>query len=124
MAALRDKKYTETRKNNTAASKTSTGIQDAYTGKIVKTSDGHQINTDHVVSRNEIYGSGFKKRLRELSGYEVKDLANLDENLVPTNEALNKSKSDKSIKEYTATQEQRRKDLAAQNQKANRKNKK
>ena len=37
---------------------------------------------------------------------------------------LNKSKSDKSIKEYTATQEQRRKDLAAQNQKANRKNKK
>ena len=121
VAALRDKKYTETRKNNTAASKTSTGIQDAYTGKIVKTSDGHQINTDHVVSRNEIYGSGFKKRLRELSGYEVKDLANLDENLVPTNEALNKSKSDKSIKEYTATQEQRRKDLAAQNQKANEK---
>ena len=109
--ALRDKKYVNVQKANTAASKTNDGVKDAYTGKIVKTSDGHQINTDHVVTRKEIYGNGFKKRLRELSGNEVKDLANLDENLVATNESLNKSKGDKSVKEYTKAQEQRKKDL-------------
>ncbi|MFQ6174984.1 hypothetical protein [Streptococcus anginosus] len=119
--ALRDKKYVNVQKANTAASKTNDGVKDAYTGKIVKTSDGHQINTDHVVSRKEIYGNGFKKRLRELSGNEVKDLANLDENLVATNESLNKSKGDKSVKEYTKAQEQRKKDLINQNQKANEK---
>lgn len=123
IAALRDKKYVDTRKANTAASKTNSGVEDGYTGKKVKTSDGHQINTDHVVSRKEIYGEegSFKKRLRELSGNEVKDLANLDENLVATSEALNKSKSDKSVKEYTASQEQRRKDLTDRNQKVNEK---
>lgn len=119
--ALRDGKYKAVQKANTAASKTSAGVKDAYTGKIVKTSDGHQINTDHVVSRKEIYGDGFKKRLRELSGNEVKDLANLDDNLVATNESLNKSKSDKSVKEYTKAQKQREKDLKLQNEKANNK---
>lgn len=119
--ALRDEKYKAVQKANTAASKTSAGVKDAYTGKIVKTSDGHQINTDHVVSRKEIYGDGFKKRLRELSGNEVKDLANLDDNLVATNESLNKSKSDKSVKEYTKAQKQREKDLKLQNEKANNK---
>lgn len=123
VAALRDKNYVDVQKANTAASKTKDGVKDAYTGKTVKTSEGHQINTDHVVSRKEIYGAegSFKKRLRELSGNEVKDLANLKGNLVATNESLNKSKSDKSIKEYIASQEKRKQDLIIQNKKANEK---
>lgn len=109
--ALRDEKYKAVQKANTAASKTSSGVKDAYSGKTIKTSDGHQVNTDHVVSRKEIYGEGFKKRLRELSGNKVKDLANLDENLVVTSESLNKSKQDKSMKRFIKYNEQRRKDI-------------
>lgn len=111
--ALRDKKYVETRKENTAASKLETGIEDAYTGKNVRYNDGHQINTDHVVSRKEIYGEegSFKKRLRELSGNEVKDLANLKENLVATNESLNKSKGANSVENHIKQMEKRREDL-------------
>lgn len=126
MEALRDKKYQEVRKSNTDKSKSSEGIRDDYTGKIVKFKDGHQINTDHVVSRNEIYGKdgSFKKKIREFSGNEVKDLANLSKNLKATNESLNKSKSDKSTNEYLEGQEQRKKDLSAQNKKANDKIKK
>lgn len=115
--ALRDKKYVETRKINSAASKTKKGIKDAYTGKIVKYNDGHQINTDHVVSRKELYGGEgtFRKRLRELSGNEVKDLANLKENLVATNESLNKSKGANSINNYLQNMEKRKEELIKNN---------
>lgn len=119
--ALTDKKYQSIRQKNTDASKSSGGIVDDYTGKTVKYSEGHQINTDHVVPRKEIYGEGFKKRLREMSGNEVKDLANLDENLKATNESLNKSKGAKSVPEYSETQKQREIDLKAQNERANEK---
>ena len=115
--ALRDKNYQKVKNYNTQASKSKQGIKDAYTGKILRTSDGHQINTDHVVSRNEIYGSGIKKRLRELSGNETKDLANLPDNLVATNESLNKSKGAKSIFEYLKYFDQRRRDLIEHNKK-------
>lgn len=109
--ALRDKNYQKVKNYNTQASKSKQGVKDAYTGKILRTSDGHQINTDHVVSRDEIFGSGIKKRLRELSGNETKDLANLRDNLVATNESLNKSKGAKSIPKYLKYLDQRRKDL-------------
>ncbi|KST94146.1 hypothetical protein LKF67_0687 [Lactococcus lactis subsp. lactis] len=119
ISALQDEKYQKVRKSNTLESKTQSGIKDSYTGKIVKTSDGHQINTDHVVSRNEIYGEGIKKRLREISGNDVKNLANLDDNLIATNESLNKSKGAKSIKEYNAKRQQRETDLKNQTKRAN-----
>lgn len=109
--ALRDDTYQTKRKKNTKASQTSEGITDAYTGKKIRVQDGHQVNTDHVVSRNEIYGEGIKKRFREFSGKTVSDLANGESNLVATTESLNKSKGKKSTTEYTKETMQRRKDL-------------
>jgi len=90
-------------------------LKDEYTGKKLKANE--QPNLDHVVSRKEL----FDNKRRKQAGLDVKDLANKDENLKPTNQSLNKSKREKRMEDYVATQEQRRKDLIEQNKRANEK---
>src|SRR5699024_7616656 len=90
-------------------------LKDEYTGKKLKANE--QQNLDHVVSRKEL----FDNKRRKQAGLDVKDLANKDENLKPTNQSLNKSKREKRMEDYVATQEQRRKDLIEQNKRANEK---
>ena len=90
-------------------------LKDSYTGKNL--SQGEKANLDHTVSRKEIYDN----QRRRQAGIDTRDLANKNENLNPTNENLNKSKNDKSVKKYLAGQVQREKDLIQQNERANEK---
>jgi len=90
-------------------------LKDGYTGKDLKVTD--KANLDHVVPRKELYNNDRRKQ----AGIDTKDLANKEENLVPTNESLNKSKKEKSNKEYVETREQREKDLKDKAEKAHNK---
>jgi len=111
---MQDPKYKETNKNMKEQQKAG-NLKDEYTGKDL--SPNEQANLDHVVSRKEIY----ENQRRKQAGLSTEELANKDENLAPTNENLNKSKNDKAVKDYLAKQEQRKKDLIEQNERANEK---
>lgn len=80
-------------------------LKDAYTGKDIKQSD--KFDGEHVVSKSETY----KDIRRQQTGIEAEDLANMEENIVATNPNLNRSKQDKSVEDYLASQEQRKEDL-------------
>lgn len=90
-------------------------LRDKYTGKDLK--PGEQANLDHVVPRKELYDNQRRKQ----ANLDVVDLANKEENLKPTNQNLNKSKQEKSNKEYVEVRETREKTLIEQNEKANKK---
>lgn len=90
-------------------------LKDEYTGKDLKVNE--KANLDHTVSRKEIY----ENKRRRQAGIETEDLANKKENLNATNEALNKSKSAKSVDEMIKTREEREKKLREQNERANKK---
>ena len=111
---MQDPTYKETNKNMKEQQKAG-NLKDEYTGKDL--SPNEQANLDHVVSRKEIY----ENQRRKQAGLSTEELANKDENLAPTNENLNKSKNDKAVKDYLAKQEQRKKDLIEQNERANEK---
>lgn len=111
---MQDPKYKETNKNMKEQQKAG-NLKDEYTGRDL--SPNEQANLDHVVSRKEIY----ENQRRKQAGLSTEELANKDENLAPTNENLNKSKNDKAVKDYLAKQEQRKKDLIEQNERANEK---
>lgn len=111
---MQDPKYKEANKNMKERQKAG-NLKDKYTGKNL--SPNEQANLDHVVSRKEVY----ENQRRKQAGLSTEELANKDENLVPTNENLNKSKNDKAVKDYLVTQEQRKKDLIEQNERANEK---
>ena len=111
---MQDPKYKEANKAMREQQK-SDKLKDGYTGKNIKQNDN--ANLDHVVSRKEIYENARRKQ----AGINTENLANKDENLVPTNESLNKSKGAKSVNEYIKEREQREKDLREQNERANKK---
>ena len=90
-------------------------LKDEYTGKNI--TQNNKANLDHVVSRKEL----FENNRRKQAGINTEDLANKDENLKPTNEALNKSKGAKSVDKYISGREQREKDLREQSKRANKK---
>ncbi|WP_295789726.1 hypothetical protein [uncultured Veillonella sp.] len=90
--------------------------KDEYTGNILDP-EKDTVNIDHVVSRAETH----MKWGRVQGHIPTEELANIEENLAITNEALNKSKGAKSVTEYSEKSEQRAKDLLEQNKKANEK---
>lgn len=111
---MQDSKYKDA--NRAMMEKQKAGnLKDEYTGKNLSQSDS--ANLDHVVSRKELY----ENKRRRQANIQTEDLANKDENLKSTNESLNKSKNAKSIKDYLSTQEERKKSLIEQNEKANKK---
>lgn len=79
-------KISEQRKN--------VGVQDSYTGETLSRLDKSDL--DHIISAKEINDD----RGRILSGLNGVDLANSDENLVPTNPHTNRQKKEKPMTEY------------------------
>lgn len=111
---MQDQKYKDA--NKAMKEKQQAGnLKDEYTGKDLGQNDS--ANQDHVVARKELY----ENKRRRQANIPTEDLANKDENLKPTNESLNKSKNAKSIDNYTSTQEERKKSLIEQHEKANKK---
>ena len=90
-------------------------LNDTYTGK--KTNKNDKLNLDHVNPRKGLY----ENMRRRQAGISTEELANIDENLKPTNESLNKSKGAKSVKEYIKERKQREERLKKQNELANKK---
>lgn len=103
-AIMQDEKYKEANKAMKQQHQDGTLI-DGYTGKTMETTD--KPNLDHVVPRKELYDNVRRKQ----AGIDTQDLANKEENLVPTNESLNKSKKEKSNKQYVEEREQREENL-------------
>lgn len=99
-AIMQDEKYKEANKAMKQQHQDGT-LTDGYTGKTMEATD--KPNLDHVVPRKELYDNVRRKQ----AGIDTKDLANKEENLVPTNESLNKSKKEKSNKQYVEEREQR-----------------
>ena len=113
-SVLKDKRYKDANKAMKEQQKAGV-LKDEYTGKDLKPNE--KANLDHVVPRKEL----FDNKRRKQANLSVTDLANKEENLKPTNEALNKSKGAKSNKEYVETRKIREKALLEQNKKANKK---
>ena len=111
---MQDSKYKDANKAMKEKQKDG-NLKDEYTGKDLSQSDS--ANLDHVVARKELY----ENKRRRQANIQTEDLANKDENLKPTNESLNKSKNAKSMEDYLSTQEERKKSLIEQNEKANKK---
>lgn len=103
-AIMQDEKYKEANKAMKQQHQEGTLI-DGYTGKNMEITD--KPNLDHVVPRKELYDNPRRKQ----AGIDTKDLANKEENLVPTNESLNKSKKAKSNAEYVEQREERETNL-------------
>ena len=85
-------------------------LKDEYTGRTLNEND--KPNLDHVRSRKKL----FENRWRKQANLSVSDLANMDENLAPTNEALNKSKGAKSIDDYTNPEKMAQRKVSLQEQ--------
>ena len=92
-AILQDEKYQEANRAMKQQHQDGT-LVDGYTGKPLGVND--KPNLDHVVSRKELYDNARRKQ----ANIDTADLANKEENLVPTNESLNKSKKEKSNQQY------------------------
>lgn len=92
-AILQDEKYQEANRAMKQQHQDGT-LVDGYTGKPLGVND--KPNLDHVVSRKELYDNARRKQ----ADIDTADLANKEENLVPTNESLNKSKKEKSNQQY------------------------
>lgn len=103
-AIMQDERYKEATKAMKQQHQEGT-LTDGYTGKTMKATD--KPNLDHVVPRKELYDNVRRKQ----AGIDTKDLANKKENLVPTNESLNKSKKEKSNEQYVKERETREADL-------------
>ena len=111
---MKDSKYKKA--NKAMKEKQKLGkLQDEYTGKNIHRND--KANLDHVVSRKELYENARRRQ----AGISTKKLANKDENLKATNEAINKSKKEKSVDTYIANRKSRERDLIKQNERANKK---
>lgn len=113
-SVMKDQRYKDANKAMKEQQKAG-NLTDEYTGKDLKLSE--KANLDHVESIKELYDNQRRKQ----ANLDVVDLANKEENLKPTNENLNKSKQEKSIKKYIETRETREKLLIEQNEKANKK---
>lgn len=85
--------YIATNKENSKLKKEGM-LYDGYTGKKIKANG--KTNLDHIISAKEIS----EDRIRILAGLKGEDLANSPENLIITNESLNKSKSAYSMNEF------------------------
>ena len=113
-AIMKDKKYKEANAAMKQQHRDGT-LVDGYTGKTMTANDNP--NLDHVVPRKELYDNVRRKQ----ANMDTKDLANKDENLVPTNESLNKGKKEKSNQQYVNERAEREERLKKQNEAAHKK---
>ena len=111
---MKDKVYIAA-KNKMKQQQQNGELVDAYTGIEFQKND--KMNVDHVIPRKKLFDNARRKQ----AGLSVKQLANKTENLQPTNESLNKSKGEKTNKEYILKRKEREKDLIKVNERANKK---
>lgn len=111
---MKDKVYIAT-KNKMKQQQQNGELVDAYTGIEFQKND--KMNVDHVIPRKKLFDNARRKQ----AGLSVKQLANKAENLQPTNESLNKSKGEKTNKEYILKRKERENDLIKANEIANKK---
>ena len=111
---MKDKVYIAA-KNKMKQQQQNGELVDAYTGIEFQKND--KMNVDHVIPRKKLFDNARRKQ----AGLSVKQLANKAENLQPTNESLNKSKGEKTNKEYILKRKEREKDLIKVNERANKK---
>ena len=111
---MKDKVYIAA-KNKMKQQQQNGELVDAYTGIEFQKND--KMNVDHVIPRKKLFDNARRKQ----AGLSVKQLANKVENLQPTNESLNKSKGEKTNKEYILKRKEREKDLIKVNERANKK---
>ena len=109
---MKDYKYRNT-KEILQRQKDKGNLEDAYTGKKFAVND--KMNVDHVVSRKEL----FENYRRKQANLSVEELANKPENLQATNEALNKSKKEYSVEEWSSKREIRERNWKEQNEREN-----
>ena len=111
---MKDKVYIAA-KNKMKQQQQNGELVDAYTGIEFQKND--KMNVDHVIPRKKLFDNARRKQ----AGLSVKQLANKAENLQPTNESLNKSKGEKTNKEYILKRKEREKDLIKVSERANKK---
>ena len=111
---MKDKVYIAT-KNKMKQQQQNGELVDAYTGIEFQKND--KMNVDHVIPRKKLFDNARRKQ----AGLSVKQLANKAENLQPTNESLNKSKGEKTNKEYILKRKEREKHLIKVNERPNKK---
>lgn len=90
----KDKRYRERNKETSYQQKTAEGVKDAYTGKALKRNDNKHL--DHVKSAKETHDD----RGRILADLPTEDVANIPENLAPTDGTINRSKGKKPMEEF------------------------
>ena len=90
----KDGRYRETNKETSRQQKTVDGVKDAYTGRDLKRNDNKDL--DHVKSAKETHDD----RGRVLADLPTEDLANIPENLAPTDRTINRSKGKKPMEEF------------------------
>ncbi len=113
-AIMQDERYKEANRKMKQQHQDGT-LTNSYTGKKLDAST--KPNLDHGVPRKELYENDRRKQ----AGIDTKDLANKKENLAPTSESLNKSKREKSAKQYIEERNQREASLRKQNEAAHKK---
>ena len=89
-----DRRYRQVNKETSDQQKSVAGVEDGYTDRPLKrNSDKH---LDHIKSAKETHDDP----ARVLAELDTKDLANIRENLTPTDGAINLSKSDKPMDKF------------------------
>lgn len=97
-------------KNKTAKVQKQAGtLKDGYTGKIIAQNEAADL--DHIISAKEVHDDAG----RVLAGLNGERLANSDENLIHTNDSLNRSKKDKPmgafVEKLKSTEQARKADI-------------
>lgn len=94
-AAHQNENYKKTNKAHSYARKNG-GIKDAYSGETLGYKDN--MDLDHVISGRQTHDDPG----RVLAEIATQDLANLDENLTPTDRSINRSKGAKTPEEFAS----------------------
>ena len=90
----KDQRYKETNEETSIQQKTADGLKDGYTGKPLK--QGSDKDLDHVKSAKETHDDPG----RVLAELATEDLANIPENLTPTDRTINRSKGKEPMEKF------------------------
>ena len=89
-----DRRYRQINKETSAQQKTVKGVKDGYTDRPLKQNSKKDL--DHIKSAKETHDDPG----RVLAELETEELANIPENLTPTDRTINRSKGKKSIEDF------------------------
>ena len=90
----KDERYRKTNEETSRLQNTVDGVKDGYAGRTLKRNDNKDL--DHVKSAKETHDDPG----RVLADLPTEDLANIPENLAPTDRTINRSKGKKPMEEF------------------------